>query len=207
MRLPPKWKSCGKLTKYASSRLTVIDEARNILFYFGQTLCAITPRLYDDLNQALAEYYPDEKFDVPTFLRYGSWVGGDRDGNPTVTLDNTSTILAMHRRLILDEYIRDMQPLRERLSESINYAHASTELVDSLNEDALAMPGDGGLALSQASVRVLSPEDRLYSHPAAQHAVRRAGRALPVGGAIPRRSGNYRRQHARRGERPARRAR
>ena len=128
-----------------SSRLTVIDEARNILFYFGQTLCAITPRLYDDLNQALTEYYPGEKFDVPTFLRYGSWVGGDRDGNPTVTLDNTGTILAMHRRLILDEYIRDMEPLRERLSESINYAPASTDLVDSLDEDAHAMPETAAL--------------------------------------------------------------
>lgn len=128
-----------------SSRLTVIDEARNILFYFGQTLCAITPRLYDDLRQALDEYYPGEEFDVPTFLRYGSWVGGDRDGNPTVTLDNTSTILAMHRRLILDEYIRDMQPLRERLSESIHYAPASPALIDSLNKDAQAMPETAAL--------------------------------------------------------------
>ena len=123
-----------------SSRLTVIDEARNILFYFGQTLCAITPRLYDDLRQALTEFYPGEQFEIPTFLRYGSWVGGDRDGNPTVTLDNTDTIVAMHRRLILEEYIHDIEPLRERLSESIHYSPASPELVDSLNYDSVALP-------------------------------------------------------------------
>ena len=49
-------------------RLSVIDEARNILFYFGETLFQITPRLYEDLTAALTECYPGETFEIPNFL-------------------------------------------------------------------------------------------------------------------------------------------
>lgn len=123
-----------------STRLTVIDEARNVLEYFRHTLCAVTPRLYADLEIALAEYYPGHSFDIPSILRYGSWVGGDRDGNPTVTLEHTTEILARQRRVAIEHYMEDAATLRQRLSESISYTPAPKPLIDSLWRDAQSMP-------------------------------------------------------------------
>lgn len=121
-------------------RLTVLDEARNVLFYFSQTLFDVTPLLYDDLRIALAECYPGEAFDVPCFLQYGSWVGGDRDGNPTITLDHTSEILRLQKDLALAKYIPAIRRLSDRLSQSRLYVGISGELEQSIKEDAEQMP-------------------------------------------------------------------
>ncbi|MCB0108965.1 MAG: phosphoenolpyruvate carboxylase, partial [Caldilineaceae bacterium] len=74
-------------------RPTVLDEVREGLFYFEATLFQLIPRIYNELERALAQTYPGTKFDLPIFLRYGSWIGGDRDGNPFVTLDVTEDAL------------------------------------------------------------------------------------------------------------------
>ncbi len=121
-------------------RLSVIDEAQSVLLYFRRSLFAVTPRLYDDLKSALAQYYPGEEFAVPLFLEYGSWVGGDRDGNPTITLAHTEQILRMHRETALGLYIPAVRALSDRLSESLHYAQVSEELTESLAQDALALP-------------------------------------------------------------------
>ncbi len=121
-------------------RLSVIDEAQSVLLYFSRSLFAVTPRLYDDLKEALAFYYPNETFDIPLFLEYGSWVGGDRDGNPTITLAHTEQILRMHRETALGLYTPAIRNLSDRLSESLHYAQVSEELTESLARDAAALP-------------------------------------------------------------------
>lgn len=121
-------------------RLSVIDEAKNILFYFGETLFQITPRLYEDLAAALAECYPGEVFDLPNFLEYGSWVGGDRDGNPTITLDHTAEVLRLHRAQVLALYVPAVRALSDRLSQSRHYVQVSDELEHSLLSDAETLP-------------------------------------------------------------------
>lgn len=121
-------------------RLSVIDEAQSVLLYFGRSLFAVTPRLYDDLRSALAQYYPGQAFDIPLFLEYGSWVGGDRDGNPTITLAHTEQILRMHRETALGLYIPAVRALSDRLSESLHYTQVSDELLQSLALDAGALP-------------------------------------------------------------------
>ena len=72
---------------------TVLDEVRTGLYFFEATLYHVLPEIYSEFARALALAYPGEKFDVPTFLRYGSWIGGDRDGNPFVTVDVTEQAL------------------------------------------------------------------------------------------------------------------
>lgn len=121
-------------------RLSVLDEARNILFYFGETLFQVTPRLYADLAKALAENYPGEAFDLPVFLEYGSWVGGDRDGNPTITLAHTAEVLRLHRDQILSQYIPAVRTLSDRLSQSRHYVGISDDLERSLAQDAERLP-------------------------------------------------------------------
>jgi phosphoenolpyruvate carboxylase len=121
-------------------RLSVLDEANNILFYFNQTLFSVTPRLYEDMKNALQEYYPGETFEIPRFLEFGSWIGGDRDGNPTITLDHTARILQMHRELVIGKYIPAIRLLSDRLSQSLNYVSISRELAESLAQDAKDLP-------------------------------------------------------------------
>ncbi len=121
-------------------RLSVIDEAKNILFYFGETLFEITPRLYEDLAAALEECYPGETFQIPNFLEYGSWVGGDRDGNPTITLDHTAEVLRLHREQVLSLYVPAVRALSDRLSQSRHYVGVSEELEKSLTVDANLLP-------------------------------------------------------------------
>jgi len=121
-------------------RLSVIDEAKNILFYFGETLFEITPRLYEDLAAALEECYSGEAFEIPNFLEYGSWVGGDRDGNPTITLDHTAEVLRLHRAQVMSQYVPAVRALSDRLSQSRHYVGVSPELEHSLTLDAERLP-------------------------------------------------------------------
>ena len=121
-------------------RLSVLDEAGNILFYFDETLFDVTPRLLEDLQAALAEFYPGEAFTVRPFLEYGSWVGGDRDGNPTITLDHTPEIVRRHKDLALAKYLQAVRNLSDRLSQSRHYVGISEALERSLHEDAATLP-------------------------------------------------------------------
>lgn len=133
------------------TRLSVTDEARNVLHYFNHTLCRVSMRLYADLRDALAEFYPGEEFHIPSFLNYGSWVGGDRDGNANVKLQHTIQILGFHRYLILSQYLADVGDLRYRLSESRTYSHAPEALLQSLEADAKQMPQIAARVLPNAA--------------------------------------------------------
>ncbi len=64
---------------------TVLDEVHAGLIHFRSTLIHVVPQIYRDLEEAIADLYPEEFIPVPPFLTFGSWVGGDRDGNPNVT--------------------------------------------------------------------------------------------------------------------------
>ncbi len=79
----------------------VTDEVRTGLWYFSNTLWDAIPRLHADLEQALATFYPGVRA-PERWLTFGSWVGGDRDGNPNVTAQVTAETLQLHRRLAID---------------------------------------------------------------------------------------------------------
>ncbi|HEX2513626.1 MAG TPA: phosphoenolpyruvate carboxylase, partial [Chloroflexota bacterium] len=95
---------------------TVLDEVRNGLYYFEQSLWDVAPRLYRDVEQALRAAYPDAPLTVPPFLRFGSWIGGDRDGNPGVTAAVTERTLRLHKETALALYERALQDLLRHLS-------------------------------------------------------------------------------------------
>ena len=85
-----------------AERPEVTDEARTGLWYFDTTLYDTLPRLHADMKRALARHYPDVK--APRrWLSFGSWIGGDRDGNPNVTAAVTAEILLFHRRLAVEK--------------------------------------------------------------------------------------------------------
>jgi phosphoenolpyruvate carboxylase len=81
-----------------TERPEVTDEARTGLWYFDRTLYALLPRLHADLQDALNRHYPGVR--APNrWLSFGSWIGGDRDGNPNVTPEVTAEVLHMNRRM------------------------------------------------------------------------------------------------------------
>ena len=83
-------------------RPEVTDEARTGLWYFDTAIYDTLPRLQGDLERALARHYPGVK--APRrWLTFGSWIGGDRDGNPNVTAAITAEILLLHRRLAIEK--------------------------------------------------------------------------------------------------------
>jgi phosphoenolpyruvate carboxylase len=65
--------------------ITVTDETTNTLYFFERSIFDVVAWLHDDMRAALREAYPGHTFRIGRFVRYGSWVGGDRDGNPNVT--------------------------------------------------------------------------------------------------------------------------
>ncbi|MFN2390123.1 MAG: phosphoenolpyruvate carboxylase [Actinomycetota bacterium] len=115
-----------------------LQEVRNGLYYFAESVYEVLPTIYRDLQGALARYYPEVALPARPFLRFGSWMGGDRDGNPAVTADITEATLRLHRDTILDLYLRDVAGQLDALSPS-RVPHI-TELQSSLEDDERSHP-------------------------------------------------------------------
>lgn len=107
---------------------TVIDEARTGLWYFERTLYHVLPLLQRDLAAALARHYPGVR--APRgWLRFGSWIGGDRDGNPYATGEVTRTVLKLERTLALTAIQRGLQRLAWSLTVSSLREPASPQVM------------------------------------------------------------------------------
>lgn len=110
-------------------RPTVREELDRALFFAG-TLWDAVPALYDDLEDALAQAYPGAALEVPVFLRFGSWIGGDRDGHPGVTAEVTAHTLHTLRAKALTLHIEACHSLRRALSLSDARTRAPSTLRD-----------------------------------------------------------------------------
>src|SRR5699024_2469336 len=96
---------------------SVMKEVSNGLYYFEKALFDVLPLIHQDLEELLEDKY-NHRFHVPSFLRFGSWIGGDRDGNPFVKAETTMKTLREHRNLALSKYIESVEKLRDKLSQS-----------------------------------------------------------------------------------------
>jgi len=114
---------------------TVIDEVRNGMYYFDETLFEVLPEVYAELERCLDKYYPNEEWHVPTYLKFGSWIGGDRDGNPSVTSSVTWETLVLQRQLVLVKYTESLRELMSLLSFSKNIVQIGEELFESIRVD------------------------------------------------------------------------
>nr|MBA2732394.1 phosphoenolpyruvate carboxylase [Acidobacteriota bacterium] len=120
----------------------VRDEIKMGLDYYSDCLIATLPRLYEEFADAFRQVYDCEidAGDLPTCLRFGSWIGGDRDGNPFVTPDCTRDALRMARVVILDHYIARALELMDRLSPSARQSAAMPALLDAVERYSERMP-------------------------------------------------------------------
>lgn len=117
-----------------TARPGVKDEARTGLWYFDTTLIETLPRLHQDMQRALALHYPGVR--APRrWLSFGSWIGGDRDGNPEVTAATTAEVLLLHRRLAIEKLRAAARELGRTLTVSDRRDSVVPALGSALRED------------------------------------------------------------------------
>ncbi|MDQ3370230.1 MAG: phosphoenolpyruvate carboxylase, partial [Myxococcota bacterium] len=121
-------------------RPTPLDEVENALDVFRRSLLDVTPRIYRTIEERVRARF-GATWRIPPFLRWGTWVGGDRDGNPNVTASVTRATLARQRSLVLARYLEDVVALGRSLSISELRARGPIdELVTSLERDRERLP-------------------------------------------------------------------
>ncbi len=99
---------------------SVLDEVKSALYYFRRTLLDVIPRLMLDIEHALSLYYGTQAADrpiLPPVIKFRSWIGGDRDGNPFVTPEVTREAYRLQSDVALDRHLSDVDELVQRFSQ------------------------------------------------------------------------------------------
>ncbi|MEX0876463.1 MAG: phosphoenolpyruvate carboxylase, partial [Phycisphaerales bacterium] len=123
-----------------AQRLGVPDEVMNGIYFLTTTIWETVPRLIRDIVYAAEQAFGPEHAgivaaDLPALLRYRSWIGGDRDGNPNVTAAVTRSTLASMRQAALDLWDKELDHLRHVLSVSTRRADLGKELAAAIKDD------------------------------------------------------------------------
>jgi phosphoenolpyruvate carboxylase len=128
--------------------LTVVDEREHVLFYLIDILYRVVPLFYEEIEAALAKAFevPVEQLDVPSILHFGSWVGGDMDGNPDVHGKTIRETLHRHRQVIVSTYFAECGQLAETLSQSASRVGVSGALAARIDSYSAILPGAQALA-------------------------------------------------------------
>jgi phosphoenolpyruvate carboxylase len=129
-------------------RLTIADEREHVLFFIGEILFQIVPIFYEEIEAALEQVYGVESrdIDLPEILRFGSWVGGDMDGNPDVHAKTIRETLARQQQIIVNRYFLECKGLSEELSQSAARVGISAALQARIDCYATLLPGAGSLS-------------------------------------------------------------
>ncbi|MDI1276964.1 phosphoenolpyruvate carboxylase [Methylobacter sp.] len=131
-----------KTDEVRTRSMGVLDEIESGLFYFPLSLFQATAQLYRNFACALADVYGEEEarhIRIPAFLRFGSWIGGDRDGNPNVKPETTVLALRLQQQTILREYIRRLDDLRGEITHSYGLCQPTGAFLSSLEADRAAL--------------------------------------------------------------------
>ncbi|WP_242028311.1 phosphoenolpyruvate carboxylase [Pseudanabaena sp. FACHB-2040] len=119
---------------------SVLDEVDYTLHYFQVVLFDALPQLYLRFERALKATFPHLQPPRHRYCRFGSWVGSDRDGNPSVTPEVTFKTACFQRNLVLEKYVISIKNLTNLLSLSLHWSEVLPELLESLEQDQVKMP-------------------------------------------------------------------
>ncbi len=114
---------------------TVLNEVEYALHYFEEVLFDNIPELYQRFKHALTTSFPWLNPPSKNFCKFGSWVGSDRDGNPSVTSEVTWQTACYQRQMVLEKYIKSVKRLIELLSLSLHWSDVLPDLLESLEQD------------------------------------------------------------------------
>ncbi len=147
MELTTGWQTAD----HPRERLTVSDEREHVIFYLSEVLYRILPALYDEIEQALLKLYGPQSapLDLPTIFRFGTWVGGDMDGNPDVHAKSIRETLARQQQVIVNAYFNECQSLSQQLSQSASRIGVSPELQQRIQDYGTLVPAARAAAPSR----------------------------------------------------------
>ena len=133
-----------------ASKKQVSDEVDFGIYFIRSVIIDVVIDIYEDLQRALETFYPDEDWsELPPILRYASWIGGDRDGNPNVTTDVTLQTLAALHHTARQIYLEEIQALFQHLTQDTERVGASAALQDALADSENAVRQFRGEAYRQ----------------------------------------------------------
>ena len=113
----------------------VYDEINNGLHYFDASLFTAIPKVYRNIKDAIVEIYPElSDYALPAFVNFGSWIGGDRDGNPFVTHETTEMAVLMHANTVLRHYQVLIRKLRRELIHSDSIVTIASEIYERIKD-------------------------------------------------------------------------
>jgi len=128
---------------YPEQKLSVRNEMEHVLFYLTDVLYRIVPPFYENLGKALESRWPESGgLPLPSLLHFGSWVGGDMDGNPNVDGGTIRQSLEYQRREIIKKYLPEMHSLSRFLSQSLSEVAVSGEVMERLQNYIALMPDE-----------------------------------------------------------------
>lgn len=130
---------------YPEQRLTVRNEMEHVLFYLTDVLYRVVPPFYESLRQSIESTWEGAQDQpLPALLHFGSWVGGDMDGNPNVNADTIRRSLEYHRREIIKKYLPEMASLSRFLSQSLTEVEVSQAVLSQLENYREMLPDEAG---------------------------------------------------------------
>ena len=170
------------------SKLTVADEIDNALSYYRITFLRELPGLYDDIAEEIGVQYqqPGNALTSPdaSYVQMGSWIGGDRDGNPNVNAGTMRHALVRHATTILDFYLDEVHTLGAELSVSTLMVKVSPELQALADSSTDASPHRGDEPYRRALIGMYARLAATARELGAAHVLRKeVGHAAPYTGA------------------------
>ena len=128
--------SAWQTEEHPSLRPSVADELEHVLFYLTDIIYRIVPPFFEEVEETIEQVFGDdaETVELPTVLRFASWVGGDMDGNPNVDANTLRNALHQQRASILARYRAEFTQLARRLSHSTSRVAVDTAVTERVEE-------------------------------------------------------------------------
>jgi phosphoenolpyruvate carboxylase len=133
--------SAWQTAESSAVRPRVQDEFDHVGFYLGDPLYRVIPVFYEVLEAAVRDVYGDCP-ELPALLHFGTWVGGDMDGNPNVTAQTIDATLRAQRALVLERYERETALLARTLSQTTDHAGVDRELLERIDDYRRRVPAN-----------------------------------------------------------------
>jgi phosphoenolpyruvate carboxylase len=127
-----------------STEITVFDEVKNGLYFLINTIWDVVPDILEDMQRASMMYY-GKRLEISKPLRYRTWIGGDRDGNPKVTHEVTRFALIEHRNTAVGLFIESLEKLRFELSISSRQVQIPEWFSKAVQQEVASLDLDAGL--------------------------------------------------------------
>lgn len=129
-----------KTDEVRQQKPSVEGEIRNGIYYFQHSLFEAVPMMYREFEKAVHRIYTPENgdtpsFTIPSFLRFGSWIGGDRDGNPNVKPETTVMAVRMYAKAVMKAYLPRVNQLGHLLTHTQSLCQPSDAFLASLKKD------------------------------------------------------------------------